>query len=89
MYCIILVGDVTELKLKRAHDVKGQLFVSQNITTCSAFYLLHNEFNKFNNTGARMLDSIYHMTFIIILKSYFGMKTLGICYMRDVKSAIS
>ena len=21
-----------------------------------------NEFNKFNNTGARMLDSIYHMT---------------------------
>ena len=26
-----------------------------------------NEFNKFNNTGARMLDSIYHMT----LKSHF------------------
>ena len=26
-----------------------------------------NEFNKFNNTGARMQDSIYHMT----LKSYF------------------
>ena len=25
-----------------------------------------NEFNKFNNTGARMQDSIYHMT----LKSY-------------------
>ena len=21
-----------------------------------------NEFNKFNNTGARMLDSIYHIT---------------------------
>ena len=21
-----------------------------------------NKFNKFNNTGARMLDSIYHMT---------------------------
>ena len=26
----------------------------------------HNEFNKFNNTGARMLDSIYHTS-----KSYF------------------
>ena len=26
-----------------------------------------NEFNKFSNTGARMQDSIYHMT----LKSYF------------------
>ena len=23
-------------------------------------YLFRNEFNKFNNTGARMLDSIYH-----------------------------
>ena len=22
-----------------------------------------NEFNKFNNTGARMLDSFYHMIF--------------------------
>ena len=25
-------------------------------------YLFRNEFNKFNNTGARMLDSIYHKT---------------------------
>ena len=25
----------------------------------------HNEFNKFNNTGARMLYSIYHMTLIL------------------------
>ena len=24
--------------------------------------LLRNEFNKFNNTGARMLVSIYHLT---------------------------
>ena len=24
--------------------------------------LFRNEFNKFNNTGARMLDYIYHMT---------------------------
>ena len=29
---------------------------------CRAFYLFRNEFNKFNNTRARMLDSIYHMT---------------------------
>ena len=28
--------------------------------------LFHNEFNKFNNTGARMLDSIYHMTFKLL-----------------------
>ena len=27
----------------------------------SILILFRNEFNKFNNTGARMLDSIYHM----------------------------
>ena len=30
---------------------------------CQAFHLYFcNEFNKFNNMGAQMLDSIYHMT---------------------------
>ena len=28
----------------------------------SILSLFHNEFNKFNNSGARMLDSFYHMT---------------------------
>ena len=28
----------------------------------SMLSLFHNEFNKFNNTRARMLDYIYHMT---------------------------
>ena len=28
----------------------------------SILSLFCSEFNKFNNTGARMLDSIYHMT---------------------------
>ena len=28
----------------------------------SILSLFRNEFNKFNNTGARMLDPIYHMT---------------------------
>ena len=28
----------------------------------SILSLFHNEFNKFNNTGARMLDYIYNMT---------------------------
>ena len=28
----------------------------------SILSLFHNMFNKFNNTKARMLDSIYHMT---------------------------
>ena len=34
---------------------------------CLASYLFPNSFNKLNNTGARMQDSIYHMT----LKSHF------------------
>ena len=28
----------------------------------SILSLFRNEFNKFNSAGARMLDSIYHMT---------------------------
>ena len=37
----------------------------------SILSLFRKEFNKFNNTGARMLDSIYNMTLKIILKSYY------------------
>ena len=32
----------------------------------SILSLFRNEFNKFNNTGARMLDSIYYMTLSIL-----------------------
>ena len=28
---------------------------------CLAFYLFRNKFNKFNNTGAQVLDSMNHM----------------------------
>ena len=38
----------------------------------SILLLFRNEFNKFNNTRARMLDSIYHMTNTL--------KTLSICH---------
>ena len=49
----------------------------------SVLSLFRNEFNKFNNTGARMLDSIYHMT--NTLKSHFWRKTLLFChYVRNV-----
>ena len=54
----------------------------------SILSLFRNEFNKFNNTRARMLDSIYHMT--NTLKSYFWRKNIIIlssctqrCYGRD------
>ena len=40
--------------------------------------LFRNEFNKFNNTGARMLDSIYHMTLKILKKSHFLCENVNI-----------
>ena len=40
----------------------------------SILSLFRNEFNKFKNTRARMLDSIYHMT--NTLKSYFWRKNV-------------
>ena len=49
----------------------------------SILSLFRNEFNKFNNTRARMLDSIYHMT--NTLKSYFWRKKvifLSLCTQR-------
>ena len=47
----------------------------------SILSLFRNEFNKFNNTRAQMLDSIYHMTNTLIS----GVKTLLFCqYVRNV-----
>ena len=42
----------------------------------SILSLFHNKFNKFNNTRAQMLDSIYHMT--NTLKSDFCSKNVTI-----------
>ena len=49
----------------------------------SILSLFRNEFNKFNNTRARMLDSIYHMT--NTLKSHFlreNVIILSLCTQR-------
>ena len=49
----------------------------------SILSLFRNEFNKFNNTKTRMLDSIYHMT--KTMKSDFWLKTviiLSLCTQR-------
>ena len=50
----------------------------------SILYLFRNEFNKFNNTRARMLDSINHMT--NTLKSHLWHKTLLFCH--DVHNVV-
>ena len=55
----------------------------------SILSLFRNEFNKYNNTGARMLDSIYHMTLNLFRNNIFGVKTLGFCHICGVKCVIS
>ena len=40
----------------------------------SILSLFRNEFNKFNNTWARMLDSIYHMTLRLLWNLIFAVK---------------
>ena len=51
-------------KLGKRHKMWGLPSISS---------LFPSQFNKFNNTRAWMLDSIYHMT-LITLKSYFWRK---------------
>ena len=41
----------------------------------SILSLLRNEFDKFKNTEAQMLGSIYHMTLKILNNCFFGVKT--------------
>ena len=38
----------------------GKRDKTQGLPSILSFF--HNKFNKFNNTRARMMDSIYHMT---------------------------
>ena len=37
----------------------------------SILTLFRNKFNKFNNTGAQMLDSYYHMTLNLLKNAFF------------------
>ena len=46
----------------------------------SILSLFRNEFNKFNNTRARMLDSIYHITLRLFWNLISVVKTLWFCH---------
>ena len=51
----------------------------------SILSLFRNVFNKFNNSGAHMLDSIYHIGITITLNLISVIKTLKCChYVRNV-----
>ena len=47
----------------------------------SILSLFRNEFNKFNNTGARMLDPIYHMTLKSTKNRIFCLETSRFCHL--------
>ena len=47
----------------------------------STLFLFSNKFNKFNNTGSRMLDSIYHKTIKLPKNHVFGVKTSRFCHL--------
>ena len=63
-------------ELRKRDKMRGLLFIIS---------LFRIELNKFNNTGARVLDSIYHTTFKLFLNHISGVKTLGFCHMPDIK----
>ena len=42
----------------------------------STLSLFCNKFNKFNNTRAQLLDSIYHLTLKMTFKSHFWRKNV-------------
>ena len=50
----------------------------------SILSLFPKKFNEFNNTGARMSDSIYHVTLKLFSNNIFGVKTLWFCHMHDM-----
>ena len=47
----------------------------------SILLLFRNKFNKFTNTGAGMLDSIYHITLELIKNHIFGVKKSRFCHL--------
>ena len=61
----------------------------------SILCLFRIEINKFNNTRARMLDSIYHMTLKILNNHFFGVRfchllrnVIMLCYTLICKSLV-
>ena len=47
----------------------------------SILLLFCKKFNQFNDTGARVLDSIYHRTFKFIKNQIFGVKMSRFCHL--------
>ena len=56
-------------------NLLDQLGKSDKCKACQAFYhFFPNEFNKFNNTRAQMLDCTYHMTLKLFKNAFLASK---------------
>ena len=70
--CSCFIEFIKQVREKRYNVRLAEHFIS----------LFCNKFNKFNNTGARMLDSIYHLTlklhFHSIYKSHFWLDNVKV-----------
>ena len=65
-----------------AHVLLNLLKELKKVIKCEACNILspfRNELKEFNNTGARMVDSIFHMTLKLFCNRVFGVKTLTFC----------
>ena len=51
----------------------------KNASLAEHFVFFRNVFDKFNSTGAQMLDSICHMILKLLLNRVFASTTLRIC----------
>ena len=59
------------IKLRKRDQMRG---------SPSILSLFHNEFNKSNNTGARMFDSVYRITLKLLNIRIFGVKASKFCH---------
>ena len=69
-YCFISVSIHKDTSAKVLFNLLNELRI--------LFFFFRNKFNKFSNTRALMLDSIYHKTSNLIKNRIFGVKTFKI-----------
>ena len=69
-------------ELGKSNKLRG---LPKNVRLAELLSLFCNEFDKFNNTGAQMLDSIYNMTLKLFSNHTFGVKASRFCnLLRDI-----
>ena len=60
-------------ELRKRHKMRGLPSILSLFRGLSSILSLFcNEFYKFNNTGARMLNSVYHITLKLLLNRVFA-----------------